>query len=594
MKWIRFFWSYISYRKDLMVAILACAIVMAGAELSIPWFIMNAIDQVLDGGGIDLDTWVLSMLGILAALYLAHVVLLRVEAKMILHSSYNLRRKLYTHIHSQALPFFRRHRTGELMHRVTSDTKIFEDESAPLISDLPGEILILVGVTTMMMLLNMKLALLVIVFMFLAAAVAGYLGQPLPSIRKSAQRLAARLTARLQETVAGVRTVQGFNNVEYELARVDEQNREILQVELKEGRVFALMEPLGDLMELLGLVLVVWFGGHLIIANEITTGALVAFIAYMEILARPLGQGEAYFRNIQASRAVGERLQEFLEDQEMLSTANRARAPTGDWSIEAQCLSFRHAESERNTLNDVTFTIRPGETVAVAGPNGAGKSTLMDLLMRFYDPTAGHIVVGGVNLRDWDLGRWRQSIGILSQDVFLFHGTIRENIAYGRPEATPEEIEQAVRDSWVHQVIQKFPEGLDTIVGERGTQLSGGERQCIALARLFLRKPKILILDEPTTHLDGEALQRGASALKRLMSGRTSFLVTHSPETIRLADRVLYLEQGELIATGTHQALIAKYPGYRALWGSATEAGEIHVRSGKRLSVSHVSVPKTG
>lgn len=567
MNWMRFVWSYISYRKDLLVALFLCALVMTAAELSVPWLIKEAVDAVLGATvEMNLDRWLLLTMSILAALYVGHVLLLRIAAQLILHCSYNLRRRLYAHIHAQALPFFERHRTGELVHRVTSDTRILEDETGRILHDVPGELVTVVGVTILMVLLHPGLAMLVIGFMVVAAAVAGYLGVPLPGLRRSAQRIAARLTARLQETLAGVRTVQGFRNERYELARLDAENRKILEVELREGKVYALMEPLGDLMELLGLVLVVWYGGHRITTGEITAGTLVAFIAYMEILARPLGNAEIYYRAVQATRAVGGRLQELLDDHERLQPHGGKRLSGEAWPITVDGISFRHATSERDVLRDVSFTVAPGEAVAIAGRNGAGKSTLLDLLLRFYDPTAGRIVVGSVDLRECDLDSWRQAVGIMGQDVFLFHGTIAENIAYGRPEATPEEIDQAVREAGLDRLMQRFPMGLETVVGERGTQLSGGERQAVALARLFLRKPKLLVLDEPTSQLDGEALRHVRTALKSLMAGRTTFLVTHNAETIQLAPRVLFLEEGRLVADSTHEALYAGNASYKALW----------------------------
>jgi ABC-type multidrug transport system fused ATPase/permease subunit len=567
MNWARFVWRYISYRKDLLAALLVCAVAMAAAELSIPWMIKKAIDAIVDETRtIDLNVWVVVTLGILAALYLAYVLLLRTAAHVIMQCSYHFRSRLFAHIHSQALPFFQRHRTGELMHRVTSDTKIFETEIARLVRDVPGELLVVVGVISMMVMLHAGLALAVIVFMVVAAAVTSYLGRPLPSIRKSAQRVGAHLAARFQETIAGVRTVQGFTNERHELSRLDDENRKILRLELKEGKVYAFMEPLSDMIELLGLVLLVWYGGHLILGGEITAGALVAFIAYMEILARPLGHAEAYYRSVQSSRAVTERLSELLDDREVLPVFGERSASGGAPSIEVEGVSFRHAGSDRETLRDISFVVTPGEVVAIAGRNGAGKSTLMDLLLRFYDPTSGRILAAGTDLRAWNLEAWRRSVGVSTQDVFLFHGTIRENIAYGRPEATTDEIEQAVRESGLDRIMRRFPKALETLVGERGAQLSGGERQAIGLARLFLRKPTVLLLDEPTAHLDGEALHLVRAALKPLMEGSTSFIVTHNPEAIQIANRVLFLENGELVGDGTHEALYSANARYRALW----------------------------
>ena len=260
MKWARFFWRYVTHRKDLGVALLGCAVVAAGAELTIPWLLQQAIDTALgEARGARLDTLGLWMLGVVALLYGAHAVMLRVEARMLYEASYDLRRRLYTHFHSQSLAFFHRHKTGELMHRVTSDAALFEDNAVELFSDLPFELLTVAGVLTMMALTDVRLMGFVVLFLLAASAITGYLGRPLPTLRKSIQGIGARLAGRLQETLAGIRTVQGFTNERYELNRLDEANRNILRVELRAGKLEALVVPLFELMELLGVVLVVWY-----------------------------------------------------------------------------------------------------------------------------------------------------------------------------------------------------------------------------------------------------------------------------------------------------------------------------------------------
>lgn len=566
MRWARFFWRYVTHRKDLGGALLACAVVVAGAELTIPWLLQQAIDTALgEGTGGSLDGLVLWMVGVLALLYAAHALMLRVEARMLYEASYDLRRRLYTHFHSQSLAFFHRHKTGELMHRVISDASLFEDNAVELFSDLPFELLAVAGVLTMMALTDVRLMGVVVLFLLGATAVTSYLGRPLPTLRKTIQGIGARLAGRLQETLAGVRTVQAFKNERHELNRLDEANRHILQVEVREGKLEALIIPLFELMELLGVVLVVWYGGHLIINKQITVGGLVAFMAYMEILAGPVSRAGHFYRYFQICCAVGERLQNLLDDSERLPPS-RGERPSGDrWDISVEAVSFHYPGSARDVLRDISFTVKHGEAVAVVGRNGAGKSTLLDLLMRFYDPTAGRILVGGIDLRDWDLGAWRGSVGVMTQDVFLFHATIAENIAYGRPEASREEIERAAREAGAERLVRRLPNGLDTIAGERGAKLSGGERQLVALARLFLRNPQVLILDEPTSQLDGEALWQVGTALNRLMAGRTTFLVAHRPETGRLAGRILLLDQGRLVAEGTPEALWADNALYRTL-----------------------------
>lgn len=575
----RFFWRYVRSRTDLGAALLACAIVVAAAELTLPWLLQQAVDTALGevAGSLDvLGGW---MLLVIAVLYGAHALMLRVEANMLYHASYDLRRRLYTHIHEQSLAFFHRHKTGELMHRVISDTQLFEDSAVELFSDLPYELLTALGVLTLMALTDVRLMGFVVAFLVAASLVTGYLGRPLPTLRKTIQSIGARLGGRLQESVAGVRTVQAFKNERHELARLDEANRTIRAAEIQEGKLEAVLVPVFELMELLGVVLVVWYGGHLIADKRITAGGLVAFMAYMEILAGPVSRAGKFYQHAQTCRAVGGRLQELLDEDDRLVLRGRARAHGEHWRIVLDRVSFRYPGSPRDVIRKVSLTVDAGEHVAIVGRNGAGKSTLMDLLMRFYDPTGGRIVVGDVDLRDWDLEVWRQAVGVMTQDVFLFHASIAENIAYGRPDATPSEVERAAHESGADRVIHKLPRGFETIVGDRGAKLSGGERQLVALARLFLRNPGIVILDEPTSHLDGEALAHVGAALTRLMSGRTAFIVAHRPEALQLAKRIVVLDGGRLIADGTHDTLLDDSPLYATLLSEmGKRAGETEAK----------------
>lgn len=566
MKWARFFWRYVSYRRDLAIALLGCATLVAAAELTIPWLLRGAIDTALgETSGVSLDTLGFAMLGVIALLYVAHAALLRIEARMLYEASYDLRRRLYTHFHGQSLAFFYRHKSGELMHRVTSDVALFEDNAVELFSDLPFELLTVAGVLTLMAVTNVRLMGFVVLFLLVASAVTGYLGRPLPTLRKSIQGIGARLSARLQESLAGIRTVQGFKNEAHELQHLDEANRSILRIELQAGKLEGLLAPLFELMELLGVVLVVWYGGHLIMGKQITAGWLVAFMAYMEILAGPVSRAGNFYRHFQVCRALAERLQDLLDDRETLPSSGGKQPGADRWDISAEAVSFQYPGSAREVLHNVSFSVKQGETVALVGRNGAGKSTLLDLLVRFYDPTTGRILVAGVDLKEWDLAAWRRAVGVMSQEVFLFHATIAENIAYGRPGSSRDEIERAAWESGAAELIRRLPQGLETIVGDRGTRLSGGERQLVALARLFLRNPWVLILDEPTAHLDGEALLHVGVSLKRLMGGRTTLLAAHRPETIQLADRIILLDQGYVVTEGTHEGLVADQPLYRTL-----------------------------
>ncbi len=579
MKAARFFWRYLTCRADLGVALLACAIVVAAAELSLPWLVRQAVDTALGEVHGSLDTLGLWMLGVIVVLYAAHVLMLRVEAEMLYQSSYDLRRRLYTHFHRQTLAFFHRHKTGELMHRVISDTQVFEDNAVELFSDLPYEVLTALGVLTLMTLTDVRLMGFVVAFLVAASLATGYMGRPLPTLRKTIQSIGARLGGRLQESLAGVRTVHAFKNEEYELTRLDEANQTIKTMEVRGGKLEALLTPVFELMELLGVVLVIWYGGHLVADKRITAGGLVAFMAYMEMLAGPVSRAGRFYQHWQTCRALGTRLQDLLDDDDRLPAQGRARPEGHDWDIVADRLSFRYPGTARDVLRDLSFAVSAGEHVAIVGRNGVGKSTLMELLLRFYDPTAGRLLVDDIDLREWDLKAWRRTVGVMTQDVFLFHATIAENIAYGRPGASRGDIERAARESGASRIIQKLPKGFDTIVGDRGAKLSGGERQLVALARLFLRDPRIVILDEPTSQLDGEALVQVGAALKQLLAGRTAFIVAHRPETIQLAARILVLDGGRLVAEGTHEKLVDDNRLYAALLADmGRRAGDIGTR----------------
>lgn len=567
-----FLWLF-SARRALLGALFFLAVGVAACELAIPWLLQEAVDVALgDGDPSSLNRIGGMMIAVICGLYVVHCLLLRVEARVLYEGMFRLRQRLYTYLLSQPLAFFSRKRTGELVHRVVSDTSVFEDNAVYLFSDLPFELLTGAGVLTLMALTDMRLAVVVVFFLMVASLVSAYVGRPLPTLRKGLQTVGAAFTARLQEALSGIRTVKSFGRERHEIARLDEENRRFLALDLKEGRVEAFLLPVFDLMELLGVVLVVWYGAHLMIEDRITAGGLVAFLAYMEILAGPVSRADSYYRHFLQCRAVSERLASFLSESEVLPARPAPMLPTGavmePSSIIFDQVSLTYPGSERPAIDRVSLAIRPGEMVAIVGRNGAGKSTLMDLLLRFYDPTSGRIMIGGSDLRTWDVDQWHETVGIMTQEVFLFHATIEENIAYGRPAAPAAEIETCVLEAGLGGLLKRLPAGLQTVVGDRGNRLSGGERQRIALARLFLKNPKVLILDEPTTHLDGEALRDVAQTMVRLGAGRTTFLIAHRPEIICLASRVVLLDNGRVVAEGTHEALFASEPLYASLLAS--------------------------
>jgi len=555
---------------------------VAACELAIPWLVQEAIDTALGDqepsrlnhiGGI--------MIAVICALYLVHCVLLRLENRVMYGGLFRLRQRLYIALLSQPLTFFSRVRTGEIVHRVVNDTEVFEDNAAEVFSDIPFELMTIAGVMTLMVVTDLRLAGVVVVFLIVASAVSAYIGRPLPTLHKTLQSVGANFSARLQEALSGIRTVKAFGREGYEINRLDEANQQFLDLDLRSARLTAFLDPVFDLMELLGVVLVVWYGAHLIVAKQITPGALVAFLAYMEILAGPVSRIDKYYGHFQRCRGVCERLASFISQLESIlkpsQPALSVRIPPEPWSIYYDVVSFSYSGANRYAVHRICLTIEPGEVVAIVGRNGAGKSTLIDLLVRFYDPTSGRIMIGGVDLREWSLDVWREAVGLMTQEVFLFHATIAENIAYAKPAATEAEIIASALEAGLGDLLNCLPHGLQTLVGDRGNRLSGGERQRIALARLLLKNPKVLIFDEPTAHLDGEALGDWVTSMTQLSKGRTTVLITHQPEIARLADRVVLLDNGGIVAEGTHESLLTSVSLYASLfasWGRERNQGK--------------------
>lgn len=568
----RLFVSVVAWRRRLLAALLACATLVAAGEVALPWLLAQAVDAALgETSAARLDRIGLAMLAVIGGLYVMHCLLLRVESRLLYEASFRLRQRLYRHTLEQPLAFFHRTKAGELVHRVVSDAAVFEDNAVNLFSDLPFELMTVVGVLTIMIMTDLRLAALIVGFLVVAATISAWLGRPLPTLRKSIQAAGARFSSRFQEAVSGIRTVKVFGAEPDELARLDASNREIASLEVRGGRRESLLVPVFDLMELLGVVLVVWYGAHLIIAKAITPGALVAFIAYMEILAGPVSRAGRSYRYLQQCRGVCQRLAEFLGDGQPESE-REPRRPAGwpgrPWSVEFDDVSFTYPGALKPAIDRVSFRVAPGEIVAVVGRNGAGKSTLLDLLLRLQDPTGGVIRVGGRDVREWDRRSWRLQLGVMPQEVFLFHATVCENIAYGRPTASADEITACAQQARLSDLLARLPQGLQTVVGDRGNRLSGGERQRVALARTLLKDPNLFLLDEPTAHLDGHAAAVIGEALTELGRNRTTFVVAHRVETVMLAERVLFLDGGRIAGFARHPELMQSDPRYAELFAT--------------------------
>jgi ATP-binding cassette subfamily B protein len=374
------------------------------------------------------------------------------------------------------------------------------------------------------------------------------------------------LSARLQENVSGVQVVRAFAREPHEIARFDETNREYFQARVKVLGQWAKIMPTTDFLVTLGTILVLFFGGQMVLAGTMTIGEIVAFNAYLLMLANP-AQDLTWLVNAAGEASAGaQRVLEVLETEPEIATPlDAVPLATLRGAVEFRGVTLKYLDEKRDSLTDITLQVAPNQLVALIGPTGSGKTSLVNLIPRFYDVSEGAILVDGVDVRSLDLVSLRRQIGIVLQTSLLFSDSIEANIAYGRPEASKDEVIAAARAAQAHEFIQGFEKGYDTVVGERGVTLSGGQRQRVAIARALLMDPRILILDDSTSSVDTQTEALIQQALDRLMDGRTTFVIAHRLSTVRRADLIVVMDQGRIVQTGTHEQLLAQGGLYRQI-----------------------------
>ncbi len=548
-------------------ALLSTLIVVWFCEISIPLLLGETVDAAVGSKDGDLlFRYGIYMLAVVALLYGAHVVYLRLEATSVAEATLRLRREIYTRVVTQPIEFFSRQKGGEIGHRIMNDSEVLERHGILLLADVPFAVLTVTGAIVIMLWANVSLALVVICLLGGAAMLAQFVARPLAEIEKSANGMIAKLGGRLQEVIGGIRTVKTFGREKYEVARLDADARELVKIEVKAGAVSARLEPLINLIDQFGLVIVVWYGAYLVYSGELTPGRLVAFIAYMELISEPVQRAGRYYRQYQQARGTLGRISDFLASMQPVSRIDAAPIRIIA-HVELTDVSFSYAGTARSALDHVSLSAQAGEVVAVVGPNGAGKSTLMDLLIGLIEPQSGSVMVDGVPLDPNLAASLRAQSAVLSQAVFLFHDTLLANIRYGRLEATDAEIATAAENAGLKPLLDRLPDGLATTIGDRGAKLSGGERQRVALARMLVRNPSLIILDEPTSALDGAALADTNRVIRSMASGRITFVIAHRRETVAVADRVIVLDKGRIVDQGTLAEVEAKSAVFRKLFG---------------------------
>ncbi|TDE03267.1 ABC transporter ATP-binding protein [Flavobacterium sandaracinum] len=471
----------------------------------------------------------------------------------------NLRLALYSNLVKLPMSFFSQKRVGELNSRISSDITQIQDTLTSTIAEFLRQFILIIGGVLLLANESIKLTLLMLSVVPLVAVAAVIFGRFIRKYSKNVQDKVAESQVIVEETMQGISIVKAFANEWYEIARYNGKIKEVVKIAIKGGKYRGYFASFIIFCLFGAIVAVVWFGVRLSISGEMSVGQLISFVLYSTFVGASFGGIAELYAQIQKAIGATERVFELLDEtpEKINSTQNEtAQKIKGNVTFKNVAFSY-HSRKEIKVLKDVSFTANFGQKIAIVGPSGTGKSTIASLLLRFYNIDNGEILIDGKNIYDYDLENLRGNMSIVPQDVILFGGTIKENIAYGKPNATDEEIILAARQANALTFIESFPEKFETIVGERGIKLSGGQRQRIAIARALLKNPSILILDEATSSLDSESEKQVQEALEILMQGRTSIIIAHRLSTIRSADQILVLDNGKISEQGTHQELIA-------------------------------------
>jgi ABC-type multidrug transport system fused ATPase/permease subunit len=553
------------YRRGVILSFVLAAAAMV-ASVAIPWLVGRGIDRVRAHDIAGLRGYAIGV-AVAGAISFGLTVARRLIAgKVSLGVEYDLRNGVYAHLQALELGFFDRQQTGQLMSRATVDLQgvrfflgyglIFMAQSA----------LTIVLVAIAMVFKDPALAALSLIPVPFVVLIAQRYGRRARPAAQEVQQRIAELTAEAEENISGVRVVKAFAREDRQLERFGHRTGRVFEQAMVSTRLQAFYNPLIGFLPQLGLAVVLVIGGRRVVHGSMSIGDFTAFYTYLLRLLSPMRTLGMSLGMAQRATAAGARLFEILDRApRIVAPVDAPALPEGSGAVRFDHVTLQYEGANVPALHDVSLEVPAGRTVALVGATGSGKTTLVALLPRLYDPVAGAVYVDGVDVRSVDPASLRAQIAIVDDSPFLFSASVRDNIAYARPEASEEEVELAARRAQAHGFIERLPEGYDTRIGERGLTLSGGQRQRVAIARAFLADPRILILDDATSSVDASTEQEIKTALRDVMAGRTTFVIAHRLSTIALADEIVVLEDGELIAHGTHDELLEVSDLYREI-----------------------------
>ncbi|SHL47937.1 ABC transporter, permease/ATP-binding protein [Hymenobacter psychrotolerans DSM 18569] len=562
---LRIFRYVLPYRTKFIIGLVLLTLSSA-TTMCVPWVIGKLTDAATgkpfvlpNGVALSISQIALALFGIILLQGLFSFGRIWFVTQVSEFTVRDIRQALYTKFVSLPIPYFEKNRVGAITSRITSDVSQIQDTFSLTLAELFRQVMTLIVGVTFIMMVSVKLSLFMLLTFPPIVLLAMVFGRKIRVLSKATQDELAKTNVIVEETLQGINTVKAFTNEQFETRRYTASLTNTLRAALKSNLYRGGFVSFVIIGLFSGIILVLWRAASLVAAGQMSTGELFSFGLYTIFIGASVGGLGELYGKVQSTLGASERILEILDEPTEPTHQPRVagRAPLevrGD--IDYQNVAFRYpTRPDLAVLKDISFTIQAGEKIALVGPSGAGKSTIVQLLMQFYELSGGKILIDGRPISQYDLTELRGHIGIVPQETILFGGSIRENIAYGKTDATDDEVVQAARKANAWQFIESFPEGLDTLVGERGIKLSGGQRQRVAIARAILKNPAILILDEATSSLDSESEHLVQQAMDELMQHRTSIIIAHRLSTIRKADKILVIDGGRIVEHGTHDEL---------------------------------------